>query len=420
MNTASPRLCRLLVASMMLTLLGSGSWLSAEDWRGFRGPQSQGVSSDEKIPVEWGTEKNLKWKLDLPGKGFSSPIVVGDQVLVTCYTGTAASVTRHLVSVNRQTGTTDWATKVESKIAEAGGPAFGASHGFASHTPVSDGKNIYVLFGKTGVVCFDMAGKQIWTKSVGTGAAMFGSAASPILYKDQVIVTAASESQSIVSLNKSDGEQVWSTKASSLGRSYATPLLMKNKAGIEELLVSVVSEVWSLNPGSGKLNWYSLNSVDTNACPSLVQKGTMVYVIGGRGPGGRAAIQLDGQSDAGEAKPLWSTTGGSYVSSPVLTENHLYWFTERGMAVCVDAKTGKEVTRKRVGGQFYASALLVKDKIYAVSRYGGTYVLSATPEMSQLAHNKLGDESDFSGSPAVSDGQLFLRSDKALYCLQEE
>jgi outer membrane protein assembly factor BamB len=405
-----------------VTLLGyllvAPCLIQAEDWSGFRGPRSLGVSSDEKVPVEWGDEKNLKWKLELPGKGFSSPIVVGKQVLVTCYSGTSDSVKRHLVSVDRQTGTINWVTSVDSKGPESRGASFGTSHGYASHTPVSDGKHIYVLFGKAGVIAFDMQGKEIWKKSVGTGAAMFGSAASPILYKDHVIVPAASESQSIVALKKSDGEQAWSTKAGSLGRSYATPVVATNEAGVDELLVSVVSEVWSLNPGTGKLNWYSVNRVDTNACPALVQNGSTVYVIGGRSPGGRAAIKLDGKKDASELKSLWSTTGGSYVSSPVFYKDHLYWFTERGMGICVDAKTGKEVTRKRVGGEFYASALVIKDKIYAVSRFDGTYVFSATPELTQLAHNKLADQSDFSGSPAVSDGQFIMRSDKYLYCIE--
>ncbi len=406
--------------ALLTFLLMTPCLVQAEDWSGFRGPGNLGVSSDEKVPVEWSDEKNLKWKLELPGKGFSSPIVVGKQVLVTCYSGTVASVKRHLVSVDRQSGKINWVTSVDSKSPESRGASFGTSHGFASQTPVSDGKQIYVLFGKAGVIAFDLQGKEIWKKSVGTGAAMFGSAASPILYKDHLIVPACSESQSIVALNKSDGEQAWSTKAGSLGRSYVTPMVATNELGVDELLVSVVSEVWSLNPGTGKLNWYSVNSVDTNACPGLVQNGSTVYVIGGRGPGGRSAIKLDGKKDAGELKSLWSTTGGSYVSSPVLTKDHLFWFTERGMGICVDAKTGKEVTRKRIGGEFYASAILIKDKIYAVSRFSGTHVFSATPEMTELAHNKLTDQSDFSGSPAVSDGQFVMRSDKYLYCIEAE
>ena len=408
------------ISIVLCCLLVISSTVTAEDWSSFRGPRGQGVSNDEKVPVEWSDTKNMKWKLELPGKGFSSPIVVGKQVLVTCYSGSLASIKRHLVSVDRQAGTINWVTSVDSEAAESRGASFGTSHGFTSHTPVSDGKNIYVLFGKTGVFAFDMKGKQVWKKSVGTGSAMFGSAASPILYKDHLIVTAASENQSIVALNKSDGEEAWSTKAGSLGRSYASPMVATNEQGGDELLISVPYEIWSLNPATGKLNWFSVNNVDTNACPGLVQNGSTVYVIGGRSPGGRAAIKLDGKKDAGELKSLWSTTGGSYVSSPVLYKEHLYWFTERGIGICVDAKTGKEVTRKRIGGQFYASALLIKDKIYAVSRFTGTHVFSATPELTQLAHNKLTDQSDFSGSPAVSDGQLVLRSDKFLYCIEAQ
>ena len=404
-------------ATLLVCLLATPCLIQAEDWSGFRGPHNLGVSSDEKVPVEWSDEKNLKWKLELPGKGFSSPIVVGPQVLVTCYSGSAASVKRHLVSVNRQTGKINWVTSVDSKGPESRGASFGTSHGFASHTPVSDGKHIYVLFGKAGVIAFDMQGKEIWKKSVGTGAAMFGSAASPILYKDHVIVPAVSENQSIVALKKSDGEQAWSTKAGSLGRSYATPVIATNELGVDELLVSVVSEVWSLNPGTGKLNWYSVNRVDTNACPALVQNGSTVYVIGGRSPGGRAAIKLDGKKDASELKSLWSTTGGSYVSSPVFYKDHLYWFTERGMGICVDTKTGEEVTRKRIGGQFYSSMLLLGDKMVAVSRFGGTHVFNANTSLTAVGRNRLSDTSDFSGSPAVAGNRMYLRSDRFLYCI---
>ena len=113
-----------------------------------------------------------------------------------------------------------------------------------------------------------------------------------------------------------------------------------------------------------------------------------------------------------------STGGGAYVPSPVLHKGHLFWVTDGGIAICVDAKTGNEVSKKRIGGQFYASAVLIKDKIFAVSRFSGTYVLEATPALTQVAHNKLSDESDFSGSPAVSDGQLILRSDTYLYCVE--
>jgi outer membrane protein assembly factor BamB len=130
-------------------------------------------------------------------------------------------------------------------------------------------------------------------------------------------------------------------------------------------------------------------------------------------------VRLGGKGDVTKSNVIWSTRGGSYVSSPVLHKGHLYWFTDRGIAMCVDAKTGKEVARKRLGGSFYASAVLIDGKLYAVSRRDGTYVIEATPELTEVAHNRLSDKSEFSASPAVSDGQLILRSDKYLYCIEK-
>ena len=411
------------VLSVVVLCIFFTSQLKAADWPRFRGPAGDGTSSDPKVPSEWSDTKNLEWKLELPGKGFSSPIVVGDYVFVTCYSnadGDLKNLKRHLLCVQRHEGKVVWSKVVPSAAPEARGPGFGTRHGYASHTPVSDGERVYVLFGNSGVLAFDMQGKQLWQQDVGReNAAMFGSGASPILYKDRLIVTAGAESESIRALDKKTGKQLWKAEAGSLSRCYSTPLIAKNTKGEDELLISVPYEVWSLNPNDGKLKWYAETKVDTNSCPTVVTRDGIVYVIGGRS-GGRAAIRTGGKGDVTKSNVLWSTRGGSYVPSPVLHEGHLFWINDRGVAYCVDVKSGKELAKKRIGGQFYASVVLIKDKLYAVSRFGGTYVLEATPELKQVAHNKLSDRSDFSASPAVSDGQLILRSDKYLYCIQAE
>jgi outer membrane protein assembly factor BamB len=157
--------------------------------------------------------------------------------------------------------------------------------------------------------------------------------------------------------------------------------------------------------------------VDTAACPGIVVDKGIAYLVGGRS-GGRTAVQLGGKDDATKTHVKWSTTGGSYVPSPVLCEGHLYWVNDRGIVNCVDIKTGEQVGTKRLGGQFYASMVVANGTLYAVSRFGGTHVLKATPNLEEIALNKLSDDSDFSGSPAISDGQLFIRSDAALYCIQ--
>jgi outer membrane protein assembly factor BamB len=409
--------------SCVALLCGSVSNSQAADWPRFRGPSGDGISSDLSVPTLWSDSQNLKWKLELPGKGFSSPIVVGDYVFVTYYDQgdrRAAGLTRHLLCVDRNQGNIVWSKSVISEVAVPDGPSFGTRHGQASHTPVSDGERIFVLFGSSGVIAFDLTGRQLWRANVGREhASMFGSASSPILYGDALIVTAGSESESVVALNKLTGEELWKSEGASLSRCYSTPMVVTNPQGADELILSVPYEVWSLNPANGKLKWYAENDVDTNSCPAAVSQDGVVYIIGGRS-GGRIAVRTGGKGDVGDSNVLWSHRGGSYVPSPVLHNGHLYWVNDSGIAYCVDADSGEEVSRKRLGGQFYASAVLVGDKLYVVSRFGGTYILEATPELTQVAHNTLEDDSDFSASPAVSDGQLILRSDANLYCIQTE
>ncbi|MDP6446722.1 MAG: PQQ-binding-like beta-propeller repeat protein [Pirellulaceae bacterium] len=403
---------------LFVLLMTSFQTAVAEDWGRFRGPRADGTTADSKIPTTWSDKENVKWKLALPGGGFSSPIVVGKQVLVTAYSESGNGVKRHLVSVDRATGKAQWTKSIEG-VSDGGGQGF-SYHGQASHTPVSDGERVYVMFGSSGVIAYDLAGEQLWKKDVGNERrARFGTAASPILHGDLLIVAAGSESESIRAFNKKTGEEVWKTEAGSLSQSYSTPLIAKNAKGGEDLLISVAYEVWSMNPATGKLKWYAETQVDTAACPAIIAKDGVAYVIGGRS-GGRAAIRIDGKDDVTDSSVLWSERGGSYVPSPVLHNGRLFWINDRGVASCVDTKTGKEVGQKRISGRFYSSVLLAGDKLYAVSRFGGTYVLKATPKFEQIALNKLTDESDFSGSPAVSDGQLFIRSDTNLYCIAAE
>lgn len=412
--------------SLLFSCLAVGLFVvptNAADWSGFRGPGSQGISEDTKVPTEWDDSKNLMWKVKLPGKGYSSPIVVGDRVFLTCYSGDEGDLSglkRHLTCIDRKSGDEVWSKVIPATGRERAIPRFAGTPGYASNTPVSDGERIYVLFGNSGMFAFDLAGKQIWKKDVGSeSAAMFGSASSPVLYKDNVIVQAGSESESIRALNKATGEEAWKTDARSLSGSYSTPVIVKNPEGADEILLSVPQEIWSLNPESGKLKWYAGTRVDTGACPVLVAGDGVVFAIGGRS-GGRTAVKLGGKDDVTDSHVVWSKTGGAYVPSPVLHNGHLYWVTDRGVVNCVDIKTGEEVGRQRLGGQFYASIMLIGKRLYAVSRFEGTYILEATPELTQVSHNKLTDESDFSASPAVGDGHLFIRSDAQLYCIAAE
>lgn len=408
-----------LAAGILCAALVSNA--AAEDWARFRGPNGAAVYQGPEVPTEWSATKNVQWKLKMPGRGFSSPIVVGDKVFITCYTGTPDSkLTRYLVCVDRRDGKQLWVKNTPALLPEFRTAGKMGYHGHASSTPVSDGQHLYVHYGTTGLLCFDLDGKELWRKSVGKeNNAKFGSGSSPILWGDLVIVTAGNESSTFWAFDKKTGNEVWKAPAESLGNSYATPLIASAKDGNEELLFAVPGEVWSMNPKTGKLNWYADSPATGGVCSSLVAEDGITYVVAGGGFGrpGAAAIRLGGKKDVSKSNVLWTKSIGSYVPSPVLYKEHLYWVNDRGVAVCVDAKTGKEVKSRNLNAQFYASVIVINGKLYAVSRFDGAYVLEASPELTSIAHNELGDDSDFSGSPAVSDGQLFIRSDDNLFCI---
>jgi outer membrane protein assembly factor BamB len=403
---------------------------SAGDWSGFRGPNSSGIGDGEKLPLKWSDKENLQWKTSLPGPGSSSPITVGDKVFVTCYSGYGASrsnpgsqdsLKRHLVCIDQKSGDILWDKSVKSVARESSILNFGLSdHGYTSSTPVSDGENIYVFFGKSGVLAFDLKGNQLWETSVGTGSAprSCGSAARPLLYKNMVIINAAEESESLIALNKKTGAEIWKIDGSGLVGSLSTPILVETKEGNQELVINAPYEVWGLNPDTGNFCGTPKPFRDGPSTPRwwLMMAWSMPWVTA-------AAVRVGGKGDVTKTHVLWTANLGSYVTSPVVHEGLLYWVSEQGQACCLKADSGETVYRSRISGRgnCYASTVLAGGKLITVSRSNGTYVLAVGEKFEQLARNKLeGDNTDFNGSPAVSNGRLFLRSNQALYCIGEK
>ena len=216
-------------AGMILAVwLLLGSPATAGDWPRFRGPDGSGISGDPNIPLTWSESENLRWKTPLPGVGSSSPIVVGDRIFVTCFSGEGDSLARHLVCVNRKAGEIAWTKTVAAEQPEDRYQGYLTEHGYASNRPVTDGDRVYVFFGKTGVLAFGLDGQPHWQVNVGKESSnrRWGSAASLVLYKDTVIVNASEESQSIRALEKATGKEVWNAQAGSLELAYGTPTLM--------------------------------------------------------------------------------------------------------------------------------------------------------------------------------------------------
>src|SRR6516162_10260018 len=209
--------------------------LTAEaQWLQFRGPGGSGTAPDKGVPVTWSDDSNIRWKAEMSGPGASSPIVVGNKVFVTCYSGYGLTrdnpgeqknLKRHLVCLERQTGKTAWKRDIDPVLPESAfqGPYI-TMHGYASATPVSDGKHVFVFFGSAGVFAFDLDGQQLWHASGGKGTHGWGSGASPILHKDLLIVNASVESGSVLALDKKSGTEVWSTKG--ISGSWNTPVLV--------------------------------------------------------------------------------------------------------------------------------------------------------------------------------------------------
>lgn len=419
------------LATLSLAILFScGVALDAADWPRFRGPHGDSISTDGPIPAKWDLATNLKWKVDLPGKGSSSPIVLGNRVFVTCYSGYGqtnggddADLARHLVCVDRSSGESLWTKTVKNSATEDRYQGFITEHGYASSTPVTDGERVFAFFGKSGVFACDLEGNELWHVSVGTGSSnrRWGSAASLIVNGDSVIVNASDESRSIIALDRKTGKEVWKTEADLLELAYGTPNLVRS-SDRDLLVLAVPEEVWALNPANGKLAWYCETRLPGNVSPSVNAADGMIYVTGGYPATGTVAVKASGKGDI-TSNIAWKSRDSSYVASPVLHEGHLYWINDKGIAFCLNAETGETIYKERlVGGggrPVYASPVLCDGKLFVPSRWEGVYVIAAKPEFELLAENRFpDDDSDFNGTPAISGRQMFLRSDKALYCIE--
>jgi len=450
----------------------------AADWPRFRGANGAGVSADSApLPIVWSETKNLAWSAPLPGPGSSCPIVVGDRVIVTCWTGAdAPEMVRHVLCFDKHTGKQLWDAPCPPTVPDEPYRGMFAQHGYASHTPVSDGERIYCFFGVSGAAAFDMDGKLLWQKDCGTGfdPSNWGSASSPILYKDLVIVTAASESTSLIAFDKTTGEERWRQQAAGLESTWSTPVLVDAGEGRQDLAIAVPGEVWGVNPDTGKLRWYCATPRSRSQRSSVIADDGVVYLIGGR-DGGSVAVRAGGRGDVTESHVLWTNNLRGGIGTAVMADGLIYCLAG-GTATCIDAKDGKQVYEKRLappasaaldpavqqaqatepaqprsdaqeqhpegfgppgsgegfgrgggggrggrGGGFmsadYSSPIVADGKLYFVRRNGDIYVLETGRKFKVLAVNKFDDDGDFSASPAASDGQLFIRSSKNLYCV---
>tara|TARA_R110002096_G_scaffold179153_2_gene356126 strand:+ start:6962 stop:8218 length:1257 start_codon:yes stop_codon:yes gene_type:complete len=413
---------------LVFTLCFGFASVALADWTQFRGPNMSGTSG-EIVPVSWNDQENVKWKVELPGKGSSSAIVSGDAVFVTSYTGEDRGIERHLTRIDRTSGDVVWDQTVPVWHTEDPARGYITEHGYASNTPVTDGETVFCYFGKAGVYAFDFDGNQLWKSETGkkSSSKQWGSAASPILYNDLVIVPSGDETRSILALNKADGKVVWRAEGERMEQTYGTPLLVEVDESRTDLVYALPGEIWGINPANGKLRWFAEYNLPGNMSNSPVLNGDVITVSGGYPRTARVAIKVGGKGDrSGEI--LYDTQKpATYMTAPVESDGVLYWISDSGIAFAAKIGESEPLFEERVPGiaggrgkPFYASPVLAGGKIYAQSRYNGLFVIEPSlEELKVLAHNKLNDESAFNGTPAVSQGNLFLRSQTHLYCIGE-
>ncbi|MEW4564015.1 PQQ-binding-like beta-propeller repeat protein [Bremerella sp. JC770] len=402
--------------------------LQADNWPRFRGPSQAGIADVDSVPTKWSDTENIVWKTDMPGPGASSPVVFNNRIYVTCYTGYGlseedpgdkANLKRNLVCVDRESGKILWNKEIPADAEHTKDfSGFVALHGFASSTPNVDDTGVYVYYGTTGAAAYDLDGTHRWTVSLGDKTHAFGTANSPVLYKDLVILNAGVEGNAIVGLDKKTGKEVW--KHEGVNRSWNTPILVTAN-GRDELIYSEEGAVRALDPATGTELWHS-KGIDDYICPSVIPVSDDLVVAMGARKNTTIAIRTGGSGDVTDSHLVWELDKGSNVSSPTFHDGHLYWVSEsKGIAYCADAATGEVVYQERMEPRpklIYASPVVAGGKLYYVTRENGTYVLDAKPEYNLVTINKFEyDDSIANGSPAIVDNKIYHRTNKTLYCI---
>lgn len=428
---------------LLIATCFSSTALSQTNWPQWRGLNASGVSSETGLPTDWDGSKNIRWKAAIPGRGHSSPIVWGNKIFLTTSiegpvvpgaeavrhmhkgqeyrhpdsVGADHSYTLKLLCVDLDSGKILWDKTVYE------GTVYDNRHKkntYASATPVTDGKFVYISFEAEGIYCYDFDGKRIWKTSVGKIAkGGMGPGTSPVLYENLLILQADQEygeGSFIAAVDKKNGKEVWRVERDQR-RSWATPLLIKTSQRTE-LVTSGPNKIISYDPATGRELWRA-PGVISNPIPSPVTGQGLVFVTAGSDAKRAFAIRLGGSGDLeGTTNVVWSyEKGTAYVPSPILYNEYLYLITDAGAITCLEAATGKVIYQTRIpmAASFTASPVAFEGKIMFVSEDGDSFILKAGPVPEILNANGLGEP--VYASPAIVAGRILIRGQSNLYCI---
>ena len=419
------------LSAVILLLLSSQS--NADNWGHWRGPTGNGVAANATPPTEWSSAKNVKWKVEIPGRGSSSPVIWGDQVFVTTAVssgnqaaqnpgrGGAAQLQFKLFCLDRSNGELLWQ---QTAIEATPHQGTHATNGYASASPCTDGQHVYAHFGSRGLYCYTMDGKLVWKRDdfgqMNTRNS-FGEGSSPTLVDNMIIVPWDHEGPSFVyALDKSTGETIWKTERDE-PTCWATPLVVEHK-GKKQIIMNGQTCARAYDLESGKELWRCAGQTDRPAASPVAGDGQVFVGSGFRGYF-LGAFRLDGQGDIkGTDKVLWTIDHDTPdIASPLLSSGRLYFYRGKsGILSCVDAATGKpHYAASRIPGvdSTYASPIAAGGHVYLTDRSGTTVVIEDADDLNIIATNSLGEGVD--ATPAPVDNQLFIRGEKHLFCIAE-
>jgi len=404
---------KLLRVFLLLTLINLTTVTQAQNWPCWRGPNGDGTSSEINLPVQWDSNKNVVWKSVVPGIGHSSPIIWDDKL----FTSSAISETQEkvLLCYNSQTGDLIWQKTVVKSALEGKHN----DNSYASGTPATDGRLVYVSFldGEDVVVAaYDFTGKQIWIQRPGKFSSPHGYSCSPALFEDKVIINGDSKGEAfLAALSQADGKIIWKIPHNNPAHSFSTPIF-REMAGKKQMIFCGNKEIASYNPADGSRYWY-VNGPSEDFCSSPVynKKNGLVLVSSAWPQRHLLAIKPDGQGDVTESHVVWQTTKGAYyVPSPVCTDDYLFTTMTNGQVHCLEVATGNIVWTENLGKQ-YSSPVLANGLVYMPNDEGTITVIKPGVTFEAIAKNSIGEK--MNASPAISNGKIYLRGDKHIYCI---
>jgi outer membrane protein assembly factor BamB len=408
----------LLIIATFILLTGSAT---AEDWPQFRGPTADGISSSKNVPVEWSSTENVAWKRTIPGVGWSSPALSNGKLYLTTAVGEGEAPTSlRAVCVDAANGRIIWNTEVFQPARDVSKQKH-EKNGLASPTPIVDGNRLYVHFGHMGTAALDLDGNIIWRQTTLGYQPRHGNGGSPLLIGDLLVISCDDMEQPFVAaLDRASGDVRWKTYRNTTAAkkfSFSTPIAIEVD-GRQQIISQCSGFVGAYDPKDGREIWRVRYGEGYSVVPRPVFAHGRLFVASGFERPILYAIDPKGASgDATETNVVWKHDKGAPLTPSVLVVgNELYFVSDKGVATCLDARTGRLYWTKRLGGDYSASPVFADGRIYFQSEEGVTTIVKAGKSFESMAVNDLGERT--LASAAIADGAIFLRSESNLWRIQ--